>query len=254
MKRFLALLVAGLVAAGCASTAERQAEEAKRRQMIDTNIQLATGYLQNGQVEYAKERLDRALLIDPQDSQANNMMALLQWRLKDYEAADRHFRRALDVDGQNAEAQNNYGVFLCERGRIEEAEAWFKRAIENPYYRTPAIASQNAGLCLSKRGARSAAESYFRTALKLDPRLAPSLHQMATISFESGRALAARGFIQRYFEVAEDSPEVLLLATRIERALKNKDAEASYAMRLRGKFPGSAEAEQLNRMAAGGKR
>ncbi len=254
MMRFLALLVAGLVLGGCASTAERQADEAKRRQIIDTNIQLATGYLQNGQVEYAKERLDRALQIDAYHSQANNMMALLQWRLKDYEAADRHFRRALDVDTDNPEAQNNYGVFLCERGRIDQAETWFKRAIENPYYRTPAIANQNAGLCLNKRGDRSAAESYFREALKIDPRLPPSLYQMALISFESKRALAARGFIQRYFEVGEDNPETLLLAVRIERALKNKDAEASYAVRLRGKYPGSPEADQLNRMAAGGKR
>lgn len=254
MMRVLALVAVGLLAAGCTSTAERQANEVKRRQIIDTNIQLATGYLQNGQLEPAKERLDRALRVDPRDSQANNMMALLQWRLKDYEAADRHFRRALDVEKENAEAQNNYGVFLCERGRIDEAEMWFKRASENPYYRTPALANQNAGLCLMKRGARPGAESYFREALKHDPRLAPSLHQMALISFESNRALAARGFIQRYFEVGEDSPEILLLAVRVERALKNKDAEASYALRLRGKYPGSPEAEQLDRTAAGGRR
>lgn len=254
MTRLFVLLLAGLLAAGCASDAERQASEAKRRQMIDTNIQLATGYLQNGQVEYARERLERALQIDPHDSQANNMMALLQWRLKDYEAADTHFRRALDADEKNAEAQNNYGVFLCERGRIDRAETWFKRAIENPYYRTPAIANQNAGLCLVKRGDRQGAEMYFREALKLDPRLAPSLQQMARIAFDSGRVLAARGFLQRYFEVGEDNPEILLLAARVERALNNKDAEASYALRLRGKFPGSPEAEQLKRLTAGGRR
>jgi len=37
----------------------------------------------------------------------------------------------------------------------------------------------------------------------------------------------------------------LLLAFRIERALGAKDAQASYALRLRGKFPDSAEAKQL---------
>lgn len=253
MMRLPVLLVAGLLLAGCASDAERQASEAKRRQMIDTNIQLATGYLQNGQIEYARERLERALQIDSQDSQANNMMALLQWRLKEYDAADRHFRRALDGERANGEAQNNYGVFLCERGRIDQAESWFQRAIANPYYRTPAIANQNAGLCLMKRGDRQSAEAYFREALKIDPRLPPSLQQMAIIALDSGRALAARGFVQRYFEVGEDNPEILLTAVRIERALKNKDAEASYAVRLRGKFPASPEAEQLQRMA-GGKR
>jgi type IV pilus assembly protein PilF len=51
--------------------------------------------------------------------------------------------------------------------------------------------------------------------------------------------------MQRYFEVATDTPEVLLLAFRIERALGDKNAQATYALRLRGKFPQSAEARQL---------
>jgi type IV pilus assembly protein PilF len=45
--------------------------------------------------------------------------------------------------------------------------------------------------------------------------------------------------------VATDTPEVLLLAFRIERALGAKDAQATYALRLRGKFPQSGEAKQL---------
>ena len=68
---------------------------------------------------------------------------------------------------------------------------------------------------------------------------------MARISYDGGRTVAARGFIQRYFQAGQDTPEALLLAVYIERALKNKDDEASYAVRLRGKFPTSPEAQQL---------
>lgn len=249
MIRRFALLLLALALAACASTAEREASESRRREMVATNVQLARNYLQRGQLEFAKEKLDKALAVDEDDVQANSLMALLQWRLKEYDAADRYFRRSLQT--KDPEAENNYGVFLCERGHIDEAETWFKRASANPLYQTPAMANQNAGLCLMKRGAYQAAETYFREALKLDPKLAPSLQQMASLAYESGRTLAARGFMQRYFEVGEDSPEVLLLAVRIERALGNKDAEASYALRLRGKFPTSPEAEQLQRAKAG---
>ncbi len=248
-----ACVLVALLAVGCASTAEREAAEARRAQLVQTNIQLANGYLQRGQLEFAKEKLDKALSIDAYDSQANNMMAVLQWRLKNYEAAEQHFKRAVREDQQNAEAQNNYGAFLCERDRVEEAEVWFRRAVANPLYRTPALAYENAGLCFVKVRAYDKAEANFREALRIDPALPNSLYHMARISYDAGRTLAARGFIQRYFQAAQDTPEALLLAVQIERALKNKDEEASYALRLRGKFPTSPEAQQLQRAARGHK-
>jgi type IV pilus assembly protein PilF len=245
----IALAAAVVLLAGCASTAEREAEEGKRARLVETNVQLANGYLQRGQFEFAKEKLEKALAIDANDSQANNMMAVLWWRLKDYEVAERHFTRAVR-DKHNAEAQNNFGAFLCERNRTDEAETWFKRAVANPLYKTPAQAAENAGLCLFKAKAYPRAENYFREALKLDPRLPASLYHLARIGYESGRTLAARGFMQRYFQAAQDTPEALLLAVYIERVLKNKDEEASYAVRLRGKFPASPEAQQLQHPAA----
>lgn len=246
----LALMVCVVLLAGCVSNAARE-EEAKQAKLVKTNVQLANEYLQRGQPEFAKEKLDKALAIDPDNSQANNMMAVLQWRLKEYDAAEKYFKRAVREDQKNSEAQNNYGAFLCERNRVNEAEIWFRRAVSNPLYRTPAAAYENAGVCFYKVKAYAKAEANFRAALKIDPRLSTSLYYMARISYDSGRALGARGFLQRYFEVAKDTPEVLLLAVRVERALNNKDEEASYAVRLRGKFPGSPEAEQLRNARSG---
>jgi type IV pilus assembly protein PilF len=249
----LTLMVCVVLLTGCVSNAAREAEEAKQEKLVQTNIQLANEYLQRGQPAFAKEKLDKALAIDPANSQANNMMAVLQWRLKEYDAAEKYFKRAVGEDQKNSEAQNNYGAFLCERNRVDEAEIWFRRAVSNPLYRTPAAAYENAGVCFYKVKAYAKAESNFRAALKIDPRLPNSLYYMARISYDSGHALGARGFLQRYFEVAKDTPEVLLLAVRVEQALNNKDEEASYAVRLRGKFPQSPEAEQL-RNPRGGQR
>lgn len=234
-----------MLSAGCASQAEREAELAKRQRLVETQVQLGASYLQRGQLDVAKEYLEKAVEADPDSAQANNMMALLQWRLKQYDEADRYFRRAINANVPLPEAENNYGVFLCDRGKTEDALRLFDKVAANPLYKTPAAALENAGMCLMRKPAPLAAEKHFRKALEVNPNQARSLLQMARISYDRGNALAARGFIQRYFQVAEDTAESLLLAARIERALKSRDAEASYVVRLRGKFPTSDEAQQL---------
>ena len=239
------LVVSMVLGAGCASTVQRNAEQAREEQTLVTNLQLSAEYLQRGKLKFAKERLDKAIEMAPDDSRVNNMMGLLQWRLGNYERAQRFFRDAVAAKPRNPEAFNNYGVFLCSRGQIDEAEKWFKKALADRLYKTPADANVNAGVCLMRKPAPALAEEYFRTALKFNPKIPVALYQMAKINYDSGKTLAARGLIQRFFEVSDDTPESLFLGTKIERALRNRNQAASYALRLRGKFPDSLEAKQL---------
>jgi type IV pilus assembly protein PilF len=243
------VLVAGVLA-GCASQTERAAEQAKRRQAVDTQVQLGAAYLQRERYDIAKQHLDRALELDSDDSQANNVMAVLKWKLKDYDGAERYFRRALDRDDKNPAIYHNYGAFLCERGRLDEGVRMLDRVVNDRLYVAAADANVNAGICLMTKPAPAAAEKYFREALRTKPAQASALYHMARISFDGGNALNARGFLQRYFQSAEDSPEALLLAVRVETAMKDKDAAASFALRLKSKFPTSSEAQQLARESA----
>jgi type IV pilus assembly protein PilF len=237
------LLIAGLSA--CASSKEREADQEKINKRAETHVMLGASYMQRGQLDVAKVELETALSDAPKNSQANSMMAVLQWRLKNPDEADRFFRKALTIDPKNSSAHDIYGAFLCERGKFDEGIKHFNIAIDDTLYSYVADANVNAGICLMKKPAPAAAEKYFREALRINPRLPGALYQMAQLSLDSGQALSARAFIERYFQSAEDSPAALLLAVKIERALKSKNAEASYAMRLRGKFPDSPEAGQL---------
>ncbi len=229
----------------CASDADREETAAKHASRVKIHAELGATYLMHNKLDVAQQELERALELNPDDSQANNVMGLLQIRLKNEAKAEQHFRKAISEQSDNSDARNNYAVFLCERGRFDDAEEQFRAAIKNPLYKTPDQANVNAGLCQLRKGDKKSAVDYFRAALKINPRYATALYQMARLSFESNEMLSARGFIQRYFEVSRDTPEALLLAFRIERALNAKDAQASLALRLRGKFPDSAEAKQL---------
>jgi type IV pilus assembly protein PilF len=235
-------LVAILLAGACASPADQE----RTRKSVETQTQLGTTYLQRNQPEIAKQHLERALELDPDDVQANNIMALLQWRLRQYDEAERHFRRAIDGNGSRAAAYHNYGAFLCDRGRVDEALRSLEKAAADPLYKAAAEANLNAGACLMTKPSPVLAEKYLREALRINPKLPGALYHMARITYDSGRTLAARAFIQRYFEASEDAPDALLLAVRIETALKDKNAAASYALRLKSKFPKSEEALLLS--------
>lgn len=241
----ISLVWIGLLIGGCASQAERAEKAERQSKRVEIHTQLGATYLARNQLEIAQQELERALALNADDSQANHIMGLLQIRLKQDDKADEYLRRAIREQPTNSDARNSYGVFLCERGRLDEADEQFLAAIKNPLYKTPEQASLNGGICQLQKGNKAAAAEYFRTTLKHNPRQPQALLHMARLSFDAREMLAGRGFMQRYFEVAQDSPEALLLAFRIERALGAKDAQASYALRLRGKFPESAEAKQL---------
>lgn len=252
--QYLFMLLTLAVITGCASSAERQAEQEKSTKRAETHAMLGASYMQRDQLIVAKQELELALKEAPNNPQANNIMALLQWRLKNYVEAERFFRKALNNEEKNPEAQHNYGAFLCDRGRLDEGVRYLDAAANNPLYSYTAEVNLNAGICLMKKPAPAAAEKFFREALRINPKLSGALFQMAKLSLDSGHRLPARGFIQRYFQSAEDTAEALLVAVKIERALGDKNAAASYALRLRGKFPDSTEAKQLPAMSGSSKK
>lgn len=245
--RGLALATLLAVVAACA---HRPAEPSDSSKRADVHAQLGASYLARNQFDVALKELELALAIDSSDAMANHYMALLQDRLKNPARTEEHFKRALRTRPDYSEALHDYGMFLCAQGRYDDALARFKTALQNPLYRTPELASLRAGECALRKPDRALAEQHFRQALARNPRLAPALYHMAQISFDAGQALSARGYLQRYFEVAKDSPQVLLLAVKVEKVLGGRDAQASYAVRLRGKFPDSDETKQLDTLSA----
>ena len=59
------------------------------------NMQLGIGYLQEGNLPIAKEKLERARSMDPHNPEIHGAMALLDQRLGKDKEADKEFRTAL---------------------------------------------------------------------------------------------------------------------------------------------------------------
>lgn len=233
-----------LAVVGCASITgtpyNRQVEKASR-----INAQLGANYLQQGNLQQAKEKIDKALSQDRDNPDAHSAAALLYMRLNEPATAREHFETAIDLDPGNPQLQNNYGTFLCDHGEHVDGIRYFLKAAENPLYQTPAYAYANAGRCAREAGRADEARRHLRGALEIDPRMASALYALAELELEQGRAEHAGRHIERYHGVARAGPESLWLAIRIERALGNAEAARKHGLRLLRDFPDSHQADRF---------
>ncbi len=242
----LVLTAVALLLQGCVTSGGGR--QASAEDAAEANLNLGVAYLRQGRPDLALDRLERAVDQNPRLAAAHSSIAIAYDQLGDDSAAERHYRRAVQLEPNNPASANSYGVFLCRQDRWHEAEPHFRSAADNPRYATPAAALTNAGVCATGAGDRAKAEQYYREALGRDPAFADALQGMLEISYESGNALGARAFLQRYLDAAPPNPSVLYLCFHVENDLGNADAANRCARQLRDNFPESAEFAQLNRL------
>lgn len=237
-------LVVLLVLGGCATSSdspyERQLHKASR-----LNAQLGANYLQQGRLQQAKDKIDKALEQNPDNPEAHAAAAMLNMRLKQPARAREHFETALDLDPSEPQVQNNYGTFLCEHGEHAAGIRYFLEAADNPLYDTPAYAYANAGRCAREAGQVEEARRHLRSAVEADSRMGSALYGLAELELEAGRPEHAARHIERYHEVAEPGPETLWLTIRIERARGDAEAAREHGETLLREFPDTDQADRF---------
>ena len=239
----IATLCLVLLLASCGQTNVRQ--DPLGRSAAADNVELGLLYMREGQKSVALEKFQKALEQDPSLPSAHNAIAVLYQNLGEHDKADQHYRRALSLDPKDSQAHNNYGSFLCTIGRRQDAEEHYLEAARNPLYETPELSYTNAGICAYQAQDMAKAESYWRRALEANPGFPVALLQMARLGVAQENFLSARAHLQRLHEIVRPNAESLWLGIQTERALGDRNAEASYAMRLKNGFPDSPQAKLL---------
>lgn len=239
------LLFLLLILTACTPVNETSGLNTRSNDVAEANLNVGVAYLKRGEYNKALEKLNKAYEADPNYTPTLNALGLLYQKLENNEKSEQYFKQALSIRSDDAYTLNNYGQFLCINDRYAEAEDAFRKAAANPLYETPEISLANIGTCALKNGDKEKAEKYFRLALEKNPRLPPALIQMGQLSYDQGNYLSARGYLQRYLEVAKHTPASLWLGIRVENELGDKDTLSSYALLLRNNFPDSEEAALL---------
>jgi type IV pilus assembly protein PilF len=234
--------VAFCLTAGCASNSGSKPQPERAAQV---NLEMAVDYLRRGNLQQAKEKMDRSLEQNPRDARAQSIAAMLYERLGDSAKADAHFQRALALAPQDPEIKNNYAAWLCQKKRFDRGEKLALEAASNALYKTPEVAFLNAGNCAREAGNLPRAEENYRRAVAVRPRFGEALYQMADLAFEQAEYVSARGFYERYLEVGRTNPATLWLGVRIERSLGNEAQAQHYAQRLKTEYPTAVQTKAL---------
>ncbi|PWG64058.1 type IV pilus biogenesis/stability protein PilW [Sediminicurvatus halobius] len=246
--RRLAPLVLVLLAllAGCATTGNPTMTSEQAARASEANTQLAIRYLQQGNLQEALRKAQKAVEQDGDSSPAHMVTAEIYNQLDEADQARRYYQQAVRLDPENGAALNNFGRFLCARGERERAQELFERAADNPLYERPEVPLTNAGRCALQDGQKAEAEDYFRAALQRNPRFPTALLNLAALRLDDGDSLSARAFYERYLDaVNRQTPESLWVGIRLAAATDDRDRLASYSLLLRQRYPESEEAARL---------
>jgi type IV pilus assembly protein PilF len=243
-ERTIVLLLAAVLA-GCGTTPARTGPAQGRASQPETEeqraaalqVKLGQGYLSQGELETALDKLRRALELDPGSADAHTLMGVLHERISRPTIAEQHYRKAAQLKPDDGGVNNNYGTFLCSTGRYDEAHRHFERAVQDPFYRTPAVAYANAAFCALKAGNPGRAEQMLRSTIELDPTNSHALYELARLHFERGDFMRARAFLQRHESVSAADAEALYLGERIEQGIGNREAARRYRQQLQERFP-----------------
>lgn len=253
LERIIAILALAGTLSSCATPPSNHADAAnkadsQRQQAASYNTQLGLGYLQQGEMERAKTKLNKAMAQGPEIPSVHAAMAYYHEKTGELDLADAEYRKAISLNPRAGEALNNYGAFLCGRGQYQKAIDYFLQAVKDPNYTTTAQAYENAGLCALKMPNQTLAQGYFEKALQQDPSRSAALLEMTQFYFNKENYTLAKTYMDRYKKEAAPSARSLWLDIRIAHELKEDNAVASNALFLKNLFPHSAEYKAMQAM------
>jgi predicted CXXCH cytochrome family protein len=162
---------------------------------------LGNAYLRQRMLPQAQQALKRALEINPDQPEAQNLLGLVAVQKNDPVEAEGQFRSALRSQPDFAEAHNNLGNVLAGAHGYPEAEYHFQRAIAiNPKY---AEAHHSYALVLALTQSYDQAVVELREAVRLDPNDAQTHDDLGDVLMAQGQGDRAA---EQYREVIRLKP------------------------------------------------
>lgn len=156
------------------------------------NHVMAVGLERLGELNKAIHFYERALKLDPEDSEIYFNLGLVAWRLKMHAAAERLFRLYIERVPGRADGYNNLGGVLRDQGKCENAIDILRGAI----YRLPEEPQlwNSLGTVVMETGAHTESCTFFEEAIRLKPDFARAFHNLGYLYNHIGpceRALEA---------------------------------------------------------------
>lgn len=234
---WLSGLFTALLLVGCAHSPQSATNPA----VAQTRLQLGLAYLAQNNLDSARQNLEKAVAIAPQDYRTQLGMALYEQRIGENRLAEQRYQRVLNMAPENGSAMNNYGAFLCGLGQYVAAQQQFSAAAQLPDYSQVADALENAGYCFFNAGQTENAHNLLSRALKYDPTKGSALLAEANKQFDAGKNEQARLLLDVYQHSLPASAESLWLQIRFAALAGHDGDKERYGNVLARSFPQSQQ-------------
>lgn len=248
--RILSCVLILNVAVGCANpngnassgidlaTASDETDGQKRAKI---RLELAVGYLDQGQTNIALDEVKLAIAADPRSADAFSLRGLIYMRLNDFGLARDSFNRGIALNPRDGNIVHNLGWLACQESRYTEAAMNFDKALASPSYAGQAKTFLAKGVCLLRAGDAHQAENSFLRAFELDASNPIATFNLANLLYKRNDLVRSQFYIRRLNGNDYANAESLWLATKIEKKLGNTQGVLQLTDRLRKQFPTSRE-------------
>jgi protein O-GlcNAc transferase len=169
---------------------------------IDRAIQSAIDEYNKGRLEPAEALCNKILQKKPKHADSLNLLGLIFYERRNYDAAIAYIQKALQYDPHNFHLHNNLGTAYKGEKKHDEAIASYQKALQlNPQY---ADAYNNLGTALQEKRLVDEAITYYQKALQLNPRYADAHFNLGTAFRVKGQIDEALACYQKALQFNPD--------------------------------------------------
>ena len=246
-----ALLMVTLSA--CVTVADsRFSKKSNPEKAAETYVALGLGYLSSGDVVMARKKIERALEIAPDSAAAHSAMAMFWQERGEIKLAEKEFETALDIDDEHSPTNYHYGRFVLQQKREIRACELLSLAANDVNYSARVAAYEDLGICYIAFNDSSKAIDAFEKAWTLDLYSTISALHLTELYLQRNSVRPAKRWFDRFEEIVKNkklthSSASLYLGYRIAKASRDRNGQASYAFKLKKRFPNSDEYKSFKR-------
>jgi len=189
----------------------------------DSHRALASSYRALGKFEDAKKEAERAIELNPNDSEAYYIL----WTVTGADVDSKYIKKALEINPNLSVAYNDLGYIYYAKGNYEKAGEYLKRAIElNPDLLQ---AHTNLGLTLATQKKFDEAEKEYRKAIEINPDYLLARYNLGVILGSQTKFDEAISEFKKAIEINPDFPEAhITLALAYESKGEKEKALEEY--------------------------
>ena len=151
---------------------------------IEAFEQIAAVLVSQGKVPQARERIERQLVMDPQNPRLHNLLGGVLAQLQKLVEAEAEYKKAIILDGTLLISYANLGELYARQGKLEQAIKEFEAILaKNP---SELSVLMSLGLLHERKNDFDQARAKYEEILKINPNFAPAANNLAWILLEYG--------------------------------------------------------------------